>query len=371
MISTIHLWNFKCFEDNEVPLGPFTLLAGPNATGKSTVLQSLLLLRQSHAIGELAKGRLDLNGELVEIGRAQDALFEDADEDRLGIELIFDDSAAMRFEFSYDRTTDRLHALETVSDAFQPDVFHPDVLLFNNPFHYLSAYRLGPQTTLPLSEWRVREHYLGSLGEYVWHYLLEHGSEAVSSPNVTHPAAKKRTLLAHVEAWMGVISPGVHLELQSIGQADKVIAGYRFERPDSDVATRAYRPTNVGFGISYSLPVVVALVAAPPAGMVLIENPEAHLHPRGQTQLGRLAALAAAGGTQVLLETHSDHVLNGVRIAVRNGELSPTQVRLNYFERTGNRAAILFPQIDADGRIDHWPDGFFDEHERTLAELIA
>src|SRR5438046_1441121 len=83
------------------------------------------------------------------------------------------------------------------------------------------------------------------------------------------------------------------------------------------VASSEYRPTNVGFGITYALPIVVSILSARPGSLVIIENPEAHLHPRGQVRMGELLSLASTAGIQVLIETHSDHVLNGIRLAVR------------------------------------------------------
>ncbi len=101
---------------------------------------------------------------------------------------------------------------------------------------------------------------------------------------------------------------------------------------------------------------------------------EAHLHPRGQVQIARLLSRAAANGMQVIVETHSDHMLNGVRIAVREGLIRKEDASILFF--TGDVVADKFvhyslnPQIDDDGRIDYWPDGFFDEWEKQLINLM-
>jgi len=75
-----------------------------------------------------------------------------------------------------------------------------------------------------------------------------------------------------------------------------------------------------GFGLSYTLPVITALLVGTliPNSLVIIENPEAHLHPRGQTEIARLIALCAQVGTQIIIETHSDHLFDGIRIAAKN-----------------------------------------------------
>ena len=109
--------------------------------------------------------------------------------------------------------------------------------------------------------------------------------------------------------------------------------------------------------------------------VLLLENPEAHLHPRGQACLGRLMAKAASSGVQIVVETHSDHVLNGVRVAIHEREAAPEQVRIHFFERPPRsgvpESVVISPNIDSDGRIDKWPQGFFDEWDTALDKLLA
>ncbi len=131
-----------------------------------------------------------------------------------------------------------------------------------------------------------------------------------------------------VDHWLQDVSPGAHLQLESVLAADAVIAGFVFERP-GDVATRRHRATNVGSGLSYVLPVVLALLS-PRGSLCLIENPEAHLHPRRQTRLAELSVRAAGAGVQVFVKTHSDHFMDGVRIAVRDGLIAPADAAIHY-----------------------------------------
>ena len=87
--------------------------------------------------------------------------------------------------------------------------------------------------------------------------------------------------------------------------------------------------------------------------------------------MAELAVRAVAGGSQVILETHSDHVLNGVRLAVAEGILSPDQVVIHYLERDGLDVRVTTPVLADTGRLDVWPEGFFDQHERNLSRLIS
>ena len=185
-----------------------------------------------------------------------------------------------------------------------------------------------------------------------------------------HADADQTTLLSQINAWLKVVSPGVELKITPMPKADVALAGFAFSR-QRDVMTKPFRATNVGFGLSYALPLIVALLAAQNDDLVIIENPEAHLHPGGQTRLAELAARAASAGTQVILETHSDHILDGLRLAVRRAIIRPEQIALHYFQREGLDAKITTPVIRPDGRLDIWPEGFFDQHEKNLSSLIA
>lgn len=107
--------------------------------------------------------------------------------------------------------------------------------------------------------------------------------------------------------------------------------------------------------------------------LILLENPEAHIHPAGQRMLGELIAAAGAGGAQIIVETHSDHVINGIRLAVKNGKIAKEQTRIFFFYKDiqeGYEHKMACPEMDEDGRIDIWPEGFLDEWDHALMELL-
>ncbi len=377
MLTELRLRNIKCFRQLDLRLARFTLLAGLNGMGKSTVLQSLLLLRQSWRAGDLQQERLLLNGDLVELGNGQDVLQDNADKDQIcvGINLRFKNKSEKQcdFVFDYDLKANQLQAHGSSSGVreFLRIAEQAGMPLFGDNFHYICAERWGPRKMLPLSESHVREKNMGAHGEYALHFLFEYGHklELEKSDPRFYPG-RGRLLYEQVDAWLQEISPGSHIYLEPVLRADSILGGFEFERK-GDVNTRPFRATNVGFGLSYVLPVLLMLLATPTAGLVLLENPEAHLHPRGQTRLGELAARAAAAGVQVPLETHSDHVLDGARICVREGVLKPEKTAFHYFERDGSEARAVSPKIDLDGRLDQWPSGFFDQHDENLAQLVA
>jgi predicted ATPase len=176
-----------------------------------------------------------------------------------------------------------------------------------------------------------------------------------------------------LSGWLQELSPGVRVSAAHLNNTDLVSLRFQYASMEIGQDSKFRRPANVGFGLTYSLPVVTALLALPPGSLLLLENPEAHLHPRGQAALGTLIARAASDGVQVLVETHSDHVLNGIRLAVKNGLIAADACQLCNFVRDTESAAsyIETPVILANGELSTWPDGFFDEWEKSLQALLA
>ncbi|MEG4499337.1 DUF3696 domain-containing protein [Microcoleus sp. F10-C6] len=375
MITSLRLLNFKPFADQLFEFRKLTLFSGLNSTGKSSVLQSLLLLRQSYQQGLLPEKGLALNGDLVSIGTAQDALFEGAQEDLIGFDIVWENNLNGVWRFKYDKEVD---VMNITLKAVDYDVYSST--LFNNNFHYLNAERIGPRSFNEMSDYQVRQlGQLGTKGEYTAHFISVNKREVIPNKNLGHPKVKLKAerdetlvksmdLIDQVEAWMGEVSPGTRLKIDAKPDVD--LMSFQYSYGDSN----PYRATNVGFGISYTLPIVVAVLASTPGTIIIIENPEAHLHPKGQVKMGQLLALAASGGVQVVIETHSDHVLNGIRLAVHGGKIDPKDVQLHYFQRQNKEGQavteVISPKIDRNGRIDRWPYGFFDEWDNSLEILL-
>lgn len=368
MITMLGLSNFKCFKDQSLEMGGLTLLTGLNGMGKSSAIQALLLLRQSYQQGLLATTGLSLNGDLARVGTARDALFEGASEDVIGFGLELSSGLTGTWRFSYNQEAD---VLDLISPPIDPEVYQSS--LFNNNFHYLHAERLGPRASFEMSDFLVRQqNQLGPRGEYTAHFLAIFGNKDIPNENLHHPRAASLSLKDEVAGWISEVSPGTRLQVTSNPDLDLV--GLRYSFITGSQESNAYRATNVGFGLTYTLPILVATLAAIPGTLLLIENPEAHLHPRGQAVLGDLLARTASCGIQVVIESHSDHVLNGIRIAVHDGKVKPEQVQLHYFARSEYdeqaNHSVSSPHIDQDGRIDHWPEGFFDEWDKSLEALL-
>jgi predicted ATPase len=389
MLTAIEIESFKCFQKLALPLRPLTLLSGRNASGKSTVLQALVLLHQTAVEAEWST-ELRLNGALVKLGTAGDVIDKVTGRRTVGLALA---TASTRCEWLFeilDRRTMSIpvksarrmdeggriatYELDTASASSElhfllPRASHPDAhepaaletILAN--IQYISAERLGPREIYPLTD--ASRTDVGALGENAPALLYWYGDNLVEGPLVLESTPP--TLRRQVEAWMREFFPGCGLDVQPVPNANQVSLGLR----TSD-ATTYHRPQHIGFGLTHVLPIITAALCADASNVLLIENPEVHLHPAGQSLMGQFLARVAAAGVQVLLETHSDHVLNGVRRAVRDSMLAPEDVAIHFFQERERAIAeglsqVVSPQIDGEGNIDHWPEGFFDQLDKDMS----
>jgi predicted ATPase len=383
VIDRLTITNFKAFAAADIPLGPYTLLSGLNSSGKSTVLQALALLRQAYNQDMLHEpddsAGFPLNGDLVQLGTGRDVLHEDyvaeqGREPEIGFRLSADGGSPGEWRARYGREDDLLLlTAPTPNYAVDSTRMQKDRLgaftVFNDGFQYLRADRINPAVTYPRShEMSARRGFLGAHGEFTVDYLSQHQDDIIRYDALHHPDASPR-LLEQVEAWMSEICPGVRIQATVIELTDLMRLGFQFTRA-GQVVSASRRPTNVGFGLGYALPIVVACLTAKPGALLLLENPEAHVHPQGQSAMARLTCAAAETGAQVIVETHSDHILNGVRLVVKRGQIPADDVILHYFDRQDDGVHIVSPVMGSDGMLSQWPSGFFDEWDRSIDQLL-
>lgn len=377
MLKKIKLTNFKCFENLEMELGRLNLLSGINSMGKSSVVQSILLLKQAYDAGALEKGA-HLNGDYVQIGTGSDLLFYNANGD---ISISMENDEGKSFVWTLDYLTDADYLNLNIEKSSGLENLTPENFSFlDDGFEYITAERLGPRKSYQKSYYNVNIHNnIGRQGEFAAYYLLKRGGDDITNAKITVENSSKEdriTVEEVVNEWMRKITPGISLELTDVKKTDSVCVSIRqMEEAASHGTVMTYKPVNVGFGISYVLPVIVALVKASKGDVIVLENPEAHLHPKGQRYMGELIARAAAGGAQIIVESHSDHILNGIRLAVKKKIIPKEDVGLFYFGLMYTEDDISYhgyeqPHIDEDGGLDFWPKGFFDEWKNALLDLL-
>lgn len=255
-LTSLKVGNFKCFRDASFEFGALTLLAGINGAGKSTLIQSLLLLRQSYNQGLLQQEQLALNGDLVSLGSGQDVLFEDADPEIISFECAWQDGEAVQWSWQYDAS----HRILKAVTAVQVPATLEERAPFMPRFSYLSAERVSPATFFPMSVPAVEgRRHLGNHGEFTAHYLAQYRDDPVICPSLHRPEEPDQ-LLRQVEAWMNVIRPGLRLDAKDHAFMDVVELAYQFRV--GKLFSGRFRSTNVGFGLTYILPVIVAILAA-------------------------------------------------------------------------------------------------------------
>ncbi len=367
MISKITIENLKALSKFEHYISNLTIVTGLNSMGKSSFIQSLLLLRQSYEKNVFKSGLL-LNGEYTSIGNGKDALSMDAEDEFFRIAIEWEDESELDLQFDY-KDNSNLQPIRSIT----PEAFSFTPSLFNANFQYLAAERVGPKNTYPVSDFDINTLKTKKKnGEFTTHFLAENGTKALAIDQLSHPNSKTNNLLAETDAWMSEISKGIRISASVIPEVNQASLLYSFETNSGEV-TDKFRPENVGFGLTYVLPVIVAVLSASPGDLIIVENPEAHLHPAGQSAIARLIALACENGVQIIVESHSDHFINSIRVATKRSLISPENITVFFFSTDINKdhaIGVTEPFLNDDGTFDEWPKGFFDEWEINLNMLI-
>ena len=378
MIDHVHLSNFKCFQDVQIPLNQLTVLSGGNGVGKSSVIQSLLLLRQTSERARILAGavngtdqisplmRIKLNDEYrLSLGNSATLTNADLESDVVIIGVSNEDNGAVKcsFEANTAKPTTSINCIAAPDDMMS----HTDTFsIFRPDFHYLVAERVGPRDLQPMAD----QPYIstGFAGEFT--------AFAISQAELAGQMVAKSMLLdgdsglfrVQLEAWMGRLVPGAQIFTTPYPDLNRV----QMSIGRRGATIKALPPANTGFGISYSLPVVVSGLLASPGSMFIVENPEAHLHPGAQTAMGLFLASVAAAGVQVLVETHSENVLNGVRLAALRNIIPHDNASFVFLSLgEGGRQPVLHPiTMNKAAELTSWPPGFFDQQGADLAEMM-
>lgn len=366
MIDTFSASGFKCFSKaTTFDFSRLNLLTGYNGRGKSSVLQALLLLSQSIK----KKGDLDAlspQGCFVKLGSFSDILSDQRKTMNFHFHCLEGD-VELQYSSTYDHswngdiTSLKVNGIEyfekpsdlssnissnkskkTINSSYPKDFFKS---LSN--FHYISADRLGP-TLYEEKEEISKDNPLGCHGEHRLNML-----------------ASDNSLKTHIVEILEYIMDGGRMSLVDSDDKNEVISSYfSFSKFNKEI-----KAINVGYGYSYILPIIV-LSQTICDGAIFIENPEAHLHPIAQSRLMQvLCSIPKDRNVQFFIETHSEHILNAVRLACLKEEMpiSNNETLIYFFDKD---FSIKKLNIDEDGQIPNWPYGFFDQTERDIAEIL-
>lgn len=386
MIDKVWIRGYKCLLDTSIESTNLNILVGPNASGKSSLLQALLLLRQSSNKEGIVE-YLHLSGPLYEAGTAIDVLNPNSNHT---IEItLFENDSEVGFRFHHDRDTETQESKRLIK-ADSPEILPRALFERGKSFFYLNAERIGPRVSYSLPpDIDNMCGLIGKHGEYTTALLARHSASELCIDEWTDDFA---TLLC--EARLSIDKYDMSDAVKSsLGRIDIVtnlilnwiIPGASFEATENDFTDSAslrfirdplktkssVRPTHIGFGLAYALPIIAAALTLDKNGTLIVENPEAHLHPFSQSRIGVVLALIASSGRQIWVETHSDHVVNGIRLAVSKGLVQPDKINFTFFDQPINGDTAKTSQIKflPNGRLERWPRGFFDQIENDLSEL--
>lgn len=363
MLSGIRIVGFKRFVDANFSLAPMTILTGLNGSGKTSLVQTILLAQEASTNSTKS---LPLNGPFgINLGTAEDVLNWNST-GPIEIEIAHTEDSVAKWVFEVPNE-EAMYLGITSAPQKTPKAFSGTP----RSFSFLSAERFGPRiiadtSPLPQSSMEVGQH-----GEFCAHVLSVLGDDIIHDPMRSHPnrTESRASLLKYeVEEWLSEIARPIEITGERI--SNSTIAELRYRTPGSTWV----RATNMGFGITYALPVVLAGLTTIEGGLLIVENPEAHLHPAGQSRMGVFLAWLAGRGVQCIIETHSDHVLNGIRRSIAEfGYLQNIKAIVHYFEGDSEisetRPNSFELRFAENGSITDWPKGFFDQYQIDVAAL--
>ena len=374
MLTQIILERFKCFNRLYMPLKPLTLIAGTNGAGKSSIIQALLLLRQSCKDKDYDwKQSLVINGGLIDLEDAGKLLYINAEGDSSDILLSIenDDTDEITFHITpkQEKTTARCSAEGDLDKAKN------EWSLFSDDFVYLYADREQPRGKYIMTSETRLDSRLGNRSASNAAFLMAsevNNNKDIRIPELKHESASDYTVLRNVSAWISYIMGGQVSLTAKETEKDKE-ARLEYSIFNKAGVEQQLSPLNMPFGHSYVLPIILAVLTAPSGSMILVENPESHLHPGAQLRMGEFLSLAAACGIQIIIETHSDHLMNGIRLSCRKGIISPEQVEMDLIglDSDGYTHTRRPVQLNPDGTVKNLVPGFFDEWEKALTSLIS
>lgn len=359
----LNIDGFKCFkEDTSFKLNNITLLTGANSVGKSSVVQSLLLLK-TISQGSLSKTDslivLDLNDEkyALELGTYDDIKNKSNDDYE---DFMNPDTKDMKFVLNGAvasiRIQDNLEAGNKVQVSTDEQSLTRMRTYLDCCFVYLNAERQAPRYEYKNID---DNEFCDCHGKNTGDVIQKH--EQDNCPKIrSFDFSEGKKWKVELDKWIGYIFPGVML---AISQSTK----------DSyQVKILGNAAPNVGFDITYALPILVSGLIVPEGGMLIVENPEAHLHAKAQSNMGYFLARMAAAGVRVIIETHSEHIVNGIRRMIVEGRtgMSADDMTIYFFQDKNGDKKIMDIGMDGKGNLSAFPEDFFDQvRQDTLAIL--
>lgn len=393
MITSLKIDNLKSFVNSgDLKFSRVNLLTGLNGRGKSTIIQSLLLIAQSYD-SEKGINKVSLKGRFVDLGTFDDVLRRDSKSTDIGIDITTNDETDSNISFVLSRDGNDPKSAK-INDMWVDDKSRMELISSQSLIVSENDELIITEKGAPIIG-EVEDKILGSTSDVLG--LRQFRNVCFISADREGGINTKRSDID----WSPKLGVGIHgqyvmnmLEYASTDQRMEINqwymnildGGYVITKEDKERneismyidpagSEHGFKPSNVGFGYSYILTILVALVMAEEGSMMFIENPEAHLHPSAQARLvAAIIEIAKKRNFQVFIESHSDHVVHGLQLSVKKEIIDHTELTVLFFgfdADTPNLTEVCQLDITEDGHIENPPSGFFDQAEQDLSTLIG
>jgi len=353
MLDSLIIIGFKCFDSVEIALKSINIFSGTNSSGKSSAIQAFLLLC-NNAIEDSSS---PLNGMWLRLGT-----FDECRNHRTNSRAFTVGAKCKKetFKVQFCSIDDERNSV-SVKFVEKSSSIQSLLRLDHRHVYYLPANRIGPED-LYLKNFDT-VNFLGNRSEFIIDLLYKNRKQEVTSSLIADPASV--TLEYQVNYWLGRLF-GINNTIRDLGLSNSLLVELSLG------SGKPVRPYHMGSGISFAIGVLVSCLSARPGDIVIIENPEIHLHPKAQSDLTEFLCFAAHAGIQVILETHSDHVFNGIRKAIVKEKIAHTDVAMHFFqldERAVSQNKVIV--LNEHGRVLDQPKGLFDQFDDDLDQILG
>ncbi|HHQ1174534.1 TPA: DUF3696 domain-containing protein, partial [Listeria innocua] len=357
--SSLEINGLKSYtEKTEIKLSQLNVFSGVNSVGKSTAIQSISLIKSlydSYINKNKIISEAFLNNEMfgLELGTYEKIITGNNNYFEIGInnkliQIEAKEGDALKVQANMKEVTEEIK-----------------VNLFHGHFYYLAAERFGPRNYQVIDSYGIDN--CGIKGENAFHILNKYSENIIADDLLFQGTANKaeKSLKKQTEKWLNTFFDGVEFS-STLENALRLV---KLEVKQSNQDMGYVSLSNVGFGLSYVLPILLTCLTSKEDSLIIIENPEAHLHPKGQSLLGQFLAQVSSSKRQVVVETHSEHIINGMRLFCLKNSISPNELTINFFSIKSSKTNVKKISLNERMELLEWPDDFFDQQENDLRHM--